>query len=261
MGKHYYELMPDGRVETRYDAKDAEARDKGYMPSVTTVKGDVMVNYGLALWKEGQLIRAVEGNPRYQQEDDKTYYRRVREAASTKKDTAADFGTRVHDAIEKHPAMPDDPQIIPFYNAWVPWYETNVDRTVANEFMLYDKQMGVAGKCDSEIIHKQHGLAIVDYKTKDMKGKNVTRSSFYPEWAMQLAVYEHMRRRLTGRTERAACISVVVPSDRPERPTERVWTPEELESGFKQFVCLAWVWMDQRNHWPLGRWEVRDIEY
>lgn len=111
----------------------------------------------------------------------------------------------------------------------------------------------MAGKCDYKGIHREHGLIIADWKTKDTKGKPIKNSDFYESWLIQGAFYTKTEEHNTG--ERINFQSVAIPSDRVDYPVARLWSREELDLGYKQFLCLAWLWMSSKDYWPKGKWE------
>lgn len=260
MGKHFYQVASDGTVIPQYDVTDAVARDMGYRPSVTTVKSDILVNHGLKLWSEGQIIKACERTPRFNGEPDKQYFARVRNISYEKRDAAGSKGTDFHDLIErylkKQTVVPQEGWQEGAFNAWRVWYEYNFSECIEQEMMLHCPDTGTAGKMDYEGVHKQYGHCIADWKSKITNGENVTRSKFFPEWCMQLAVYERMLRLKKGYDKPLACISVVIASDRVAEPFHRVWTREELDESYKLYLCLAWAWSHQAKHWPVGKWEL-----
>lgn len=260
MGKHFYQVASDGTVIPQYDVTDAVARDMGYRPSVTTVKSDILVNHGLKLWAEGQLIKACERSPRFNGEQDRQYFARVRNISYEKRDAAATAGTDFHDLIERYlkgeTVVADGEWRGPAFEAWKKWYHYNFSECISQELMLHCPDTGTAGKMDYEGIHKQHGHCVADWKGVDSKGANFTASKFYPEWCMQLAVYERMLRRKKGYAQPLTCISVVFPRDRVSEPFHRVWTREELDESYKLYLCLAWAWSHQAKHWPVGKWEL-----
>jgi len=249
---HYYESTPDGII-ARYDAGLRDARKFGFYPSPSTIIKDTLAQPGLEIWKQNELIKATFKLARDEWESDEEYAARIIKEGKRKGSEAADKGTRIHKAIEDYPAPCEDESIAGHVKQWAEWYETTHTRQISAEFFIADHRIGVAGKCDYKGIHREHGLIIADWKTKDTKGKPIKNSDFYESWLIQGAFYTKTEEHNTG--ERINFQSVAVPSDRVDYPVARLWSRDELELGYKQFLCLAWLWMSSKDYWPKGKWE------
>lgn len=249
---HYYECS-NGVVIPRYESGLRDARKFGFFPSPSTIISDTLANKGLQMWKDSNLIRAALVTPRAEGEQEKDHYKRIYEESNKKRDEASDKGSRIHKAIEDHPAPCNDFEIYGHINKWAEWYSQNYSQRLDQEFFVVDDRIGVAGKCDFKGIHNEHGLVIADWKTKDMKGKKVTPSVFYDSWLIQGGFYTKTEAR--NKNQDIKFQSVIIPSDREDYPVARTWTEDELESGYNMFLSLAFIWMTVNDYWPKGKWK------
>lgn len=244
---HYYQLTDDGQVVPQYEATLREARKLKLFPSPTTIEKDIRANPTLARWIKNEVAKAFVGNPRFPGEDEETYAARCLAISDSIAKDAAKKGTAIHDAIEH--GYTSDPAIKPFLDAYLPWQDDNVESTVAKEASLADDRIGVAGRVDRIIMHKQHGLVIVDYKTQKVK----KTANFYESFPRQLSLYSGAYQHMHG-GELPRIMSVVIDSQTPSLPIEKLYTREEQENAHLEFLTQAWLWFNERDFWPVGRW-------
>lgn len=249
---HYYEYS-NGVVTPRYEAKKADAKKFGFFPSPSTIISDTLNDKGLKSWKEGELVSASLSTEKMDGESEESHCRRIYAKSNEKRDKASNFGDRFHKAAENYPAQCDDFEIYGHFTKWVEWYEQNYSQRIEKEFFVVDDRIGIAGKCDFKGIHNSDGLVIADWKTKKMSGANITKSRFEKKWAMQGAFYTKTEAR--NKQQDIKFQSVIIPSDREDYPVARLWTEEELEMGYNQFLSLAYLWMSMNDYWPKGKWK------
>jgi hypothetical protein len=152
-------------VTPEYDAGLKEARQRGLFVSPTTLEKDVRYTRGLDIWKQNQIIAAVlRVSTKTAEEDDKAYGKRVTTEAFKPSATASDFGTRLHDAIEEYPQMTTEAAVLPWMELFDGWYHANIEETLFSECMVALPLIGVAGRLDRIVRHKEHGPAIIDWK-------------------------------------------------------------------------------------------------
>jgi hypothetical protein len=256
---HYYSVRPDGSAEPRFDADLRQARKEGLAISVTTLVKQVRANNQLLAWLKGQIVKAVEANPRYAGEMDDAYHRRIETASSQVATDAADFGTALHDALEHYPQPCRDPRLLPWVDAFAPWFEDTIESVWSTEFRMGDPRIGVAGTMDAIGIHRKGFVCCWDYKTQRVKeGK---KPAFYDSWPEQLAFYAKCYQFLKGLPETPRCMSVVINSLQPERPVDKLWTTEEIDSAWRRFLCTVWIFSSSQKlggFWPSGQWKPED---
>lgn len=257
---HYYLIQPDGSAEARHDATLREARKEGLAASVTTIMKQTRANNALLAWLKGQIVKAVEQNPRMVGELDDAYHRRIETASSQKATDAAAFGTALHDALEHYPKPCKDPCLSPWVEAFEPWFNDTIECVWKSELRMGDPRIGVAGTMDAIGMHKQGFMVCWDYKTQGVKdGKKPT---FYESWPEQLAFYAKCYQFLNGLPETPRCMSVVINSSKPERPVDKLWEVDEIQDAWRRFLCTAWIFSSQQKmggHWPCGKWNPSDL--
>lgn len=163
----------------------------GKLMSVTTILGNGVPKPNLVPWAAGEVARsAVDNLPRLVRvrgaQQREAAYNWLRKAADTKRDTAAQFGSAIHAAVESlilgEPRVEPTDEQRPFLDAferfcedWRPQWETA-------ELVVANPDDGWAGTADWWATLDGHGPAIVlgDWKT----GKGV-----YAEAALQLSAY------------------------------------------------------------------------
>lgn len=248
---HWYKLTNDGEVVPFHDADLRTARKELLFPSPTTIEKQVRANPQLDRWIKNQVAKSFVNNPRLDGETDEAYAARVLTIADSGRDEAALRGTAIHAAIER--GGTDDPVIAPFYAAYLPWHTANVDTDIGSEVKMADPVIGVAGTVDRIVMHRQHGLTILDYKTQKVKAG---KAAFYDSFPRQLSFYAGAYRRKHGILPRI--MSLVIDSQVPSAPYEKLYTPEEQEDAYREFLCHAWLWCNSHakgGYWPAGRWQ------
>lgn len=247
---HWYQVMDDGSVEARHDAGLREARKHNLYASPTSIEKDIRANPLLANWLKNELAKAFLRLPRLGNESDADYVARVVKAADSRRDTSATLGTAIHKAIEDEGT--NDPQLQPFYQAYAEWATVNVDQTISRELKIADTRIGVAGTVDRVIRHKEHGLTVIDFKTQRVKdGKAAFYESFPRQLSFYAAAYAYKNSVPIPRI-----MSVVMDSQKAGAPQTKLYTPEQQQQSYKEFLCHVWLWSSVKNHWPAGRWDV-----
>lgn len=252
--QHWYQVEKDGTVKSRYDADLRLARKENLYCSVTSVEKQVRANPQLGQWITRETVKACCEYPKMEWEDMKDYCARIEKASGKIAETAADFGTRLHDALENYPQMPLDPQIQPFFDKYAVWHEPNILETISSETMLANTEIGVAGKMDKLVVHKEYGRVLVDFKSQNVKA----RPAFYSSWSRQLSFYARTYAQ-QFKCEVPRIMSLVIDSNTPKAPVAHLWSQEDQEQGWVEFVLQAWLWAAERDHWPAGKWSVADV--
>lgn len=240
----------------RYDADLRTARKEKLAPSVTTIEKDVRANPGLLIWIKGQVLKAALENPIQPMEAVDDWAKRCASASDQKRNDAATFGSRTHDAMELYPTqgLNVEPDLLPFMEINGPWFDSHIQTIYHAEIPVLDRNLWVAGKLDLSCEFKGSGMAIVDYKTQGVKdGK---KPQFYESWARQLAEYAHIYHttQMGGVGPFPACISVVLNSTTPTEPAFKVWEPDFIQESLIAFRLQSWLWFQQKKYWPIGKW-------
>lgn len=106
---------------------------------------------------------------------------------------AADIGTLVHQFAEEwglglEPEMPANPLARTAAEAFLDWAREHKVKILEAEFKVYSKTYHYAGTCDLDA-EIDGARCIVDYKTS---------SGIWPEYAFQVAAYQHARQEELG---------------------------------------------------------------
>ena len=217
-GKPAYTIMGKNGKERNTTVRDA--REHGYLPSVTTIISQ-LDKPALTRWKMEQMLLASLTLPRLDGEAEADWIDRVVEdSRSTGKD-AMNRGTQMHDQLELF-----------FSGVYMIEYPQFVLRTekVITEFFGQQEwkseesfaHNGFAGKCD---LHSQN--IVVDFKTKT---DSLDKAVVYDEMKMQLAAYRE------GFKMPLARCAIVFVSDTETKICEV--SEEDLQLAYKKFTLL-----------------------
>ena len=257
MAGHFY----DRYGNPRYEGGLRDARKNNYYGSVTTVLGDTWANPGLDIWKSGQLILAACTLSRREGEDDRSFVSRVKEDSSQQAKSAAEFGTRLHDAIEHYgTGKAVDSDLQPYLDYYAEWHNENVAEIIARETVLCDHTMGIAAKVDMIFRDKFGDIVICDHKTQGIKegNKGEARQGHVEQVAFAARTYQ----KVNGLSETPRCMNLIINSIKPEPVQPHPWDADDVDLGYKRFVSLAWVWCSSKGKagfWPAGKWSVCDV--
>jgi len=254
---HWY-TVTDGTIASAHDLDLRSAREVNAYPSITTVLKE-RANGALDTWKQDQLFQAMVAHP-YKGDDLENYKKFISDLASKKGTDAADFGTRLHDALDIFPQMTIDQDLAPYIEAFAPAYHDMVSERVSSEIMLADQDVGVAGRTDLVAVTKEHGLAIIDYKTSKFRNG---KASFWDSYKIQLAFYAKCYQKQFGLKKPPRIINCGINSEQPMMPQWKVYTVEEQEQAYKEFLCIAYLWFSTKKYWPMNDkvWKVERNKY
>ena len=238
---HWYTL--DGEPCYEVKARDGstrpttlrDARKMALVPSVTTIIRQAAAPT-LERWKRDQVLLAALTLPRMPNEPEADWLRRVEQDSQEQGRKAANRGTLIHGAIERHyrNEMPD-----PEWFDWVKVARKVIDDNCgANAWHAersFAHPLGYGGKTD---LHSDRWL--IDFKTKD----GVESARLYDEHLMQLAAY----RRALAPTAQAGILFI----DRAHPICLFVEAEEPaLVSGLRMFDCLLGFWQAKTGHYPM----------
>jgi len=261
-----------------------EARELGLLPSVTTIL-NVMAKPGLERWKLEQAIhssltlqRLREGyedwiarifpknvyhnivgmfqfaydNPPKLMESEDEFAQRVAQDMEQQGLKAAEFGTRIHDAIAHvlrdgiQPYVNDvvDADLWPYLEPFTQWANDSIEQVHSVEQVVGSKRFGYAGRMDLDCTLRGVGRCVVDFKTQTVKeGKEPT---YYKDWNVQLSAYAFALPDGGGRE----IMSLVIDSSKPGPVHIKLWTEDEKDSGWDAFEKCHDIWMWQNDYNP-----------
>lgn len=247
VGEHWYTREGEPCYEVRAASglprptTLADGRKLGLVPSVTTVLS-VMAKPALETWKVRQGILAALTLTRAEDEPDDSYLARVLADSGQQAKSAAEEGTRIHDAIEQA-----------FKGEWFPpRYQPHVDAVMERLQELYPgvtdwvceasfaHGSGFGGKVD---LHSPSTGIVIDHKGKDgdfTDGKRLHYDQHY-----QLAAYN--RGLILPPRE---CVNFFVSRTHPGKVAHHVWKQTDVDKGWNVFADALRLWKSLRGFDP-----------
>lgn len=230
-----------------------EARELKLLPSVTSVLS-VIDKPELDNWRVSQAIHSALTLPRYPDEGEDAFAERVLADAEAQANKAAEFGTRIHDAIAQlmnskyHAhrfgaglAITYEKDLDPYIEGFIEWANGNIEEVHAVEKCVGHPSIGVAGRMDLDCTIKGVGRCIADFKTQAVRNGKAT---FYDEWPMQLAAYAACCGDEYGADR--SILSVVIDSAEPGPIHSKAWPV--WGSYFSAFEHALELWIYTRGN-------------
>ena len=164
-----------------------DAKRLRLFPGVTSILG-IFAKPQLDKWKMRQVALASMCLDRTEGESDDYFADRIIEEAFAQVEQAADLGSRIHEALEKHfegVPVPDDLTV--YTRPVFDWKEAKQLEFVERELCLVNKAHGFAGTMDVACRYGREGIGAIDFKTR--KTKPGVEVMPYDGQAMQIAAY------------------------------------------------------------------------
>lgn len=215
-----------------------DARKHGLLPSVTTVIR-VAAAPALERYKRNQVLLAALTLPRVPDESESAWLARVEQDWQQHGKDAAERGTAIHGAIERHFRGSTDYGAFPAYvaAAVAELNEHCGPQQWSPERSFACPDIGYAGKTD---LHSPR--IVIDAKTKD--GELPTK--VYDDHIMQVAAY----RRGLGLDQIGARGGILfVRRDKPEARFVEI-SAADLERGWRMFLHLLGYWQELNQYKP-----------
>jgi len=210
-----------------------DARDKGFVPSVTTIT-KILAAPGLDKWKQTQVLMASLTLPRLDNEPADKFAQRVIEDAEAQSKAAREAGTKLHGEIEQWLSGKRKPSTVMVEIGYA-LQDVSVDLHTGKAERSFAHVEGYGGKVDWH-----NDSTVVDFKTKDRieDGKRLA----YDEHAMQLAAYAHGLGIVAPR-----CLNVFIGvSD--GKVVVHEWNAVEIGKGLRMFKLALELWQE-KNDW------------
>ena len=255
MGEHYY-----GKGgEERYDAGMREVRKEHLLPSVTTIL-NIKNKPGLQFWKQNKIYDAMydwscdyvgDCAPLYNMTADRAeVVKTVKAALKVEMNKSAEAGAEIHRWVEAWTKGEGDafdevpPELsVALHNFF---YQNKIEPIdVEHSFANYD--LGYGGKIDLDC-EMDGKFTIIDWKTKDTKGK--TKTQLFSEVPMQLAACANGVWKPD-----AQLATVIISRDEPGRiDPPQIW--KNNEKHYKAFQSALNLWCHEKNYnpWTGGKW-------
>jgi hypothetical protein len=257
-GKPQYEIKCKGNPRKLRKPTIRDAREHGWIPSVTTVL-KMLSKPSLEYWKTQQLLESALTHPFIGSKEykvDDLIQEIIFEAGHISR-TAMDLGTQYHDEIEalmrcfQHSKRPNFKSIVMPEETVTALTQFKLD--IALEPVYFEEPfahtLGYGGRCDligKCSIGNYDGWCIIDWKTQGTKTGN--RVNFWEDWSLQLSAYAHGVANHIGvdGIASAKLISVVVSTKEEGRVEWKVWDNEE-DHRWSLFKNVLELWKS-----PLG---------
>jgi len=231
-GSPQYTIIGKNGKERNTTLRDA--REHQLCPSVTTIIR-MAAAPALEKWKRNQVLLSALTLPRNINETEAEWLTRVEQDWQMQGRAAADKGTAIHAAVEKHyRGQPPDED----YWDWVKVARDTLDAICGAQEWSAERSFahpdGFGGKTD---LHSPGWL--IDVKTKDGDG-----GELYDEHLMQLAAYRH------GLGIPAAQCGILFVNRNVPGASFVTATPEKLEGGLLMFNALLTFWQAKTGYRP-----------
>lgn len=238
-GKPYYSMIGANGNERAVTLRDA--RKVGACPSVTTVLS-IIAKPALTAWMVNQGILAALTLPRVDGETHEDLMRRINTDSRQQAKSAAEEGSRIHDAIEQSfigGVVPD---------AYLPHVEAtraeiarifpDVSDWIAER--SFSSPHGFGGKVD---LHSPSAGIVIDYKGKDLAPEDTKKLAYDQHY--QLAAYQ-----CGLGLRRSQCANIFVSRNHPGCVVSHVWSETEIADGIGIFLDALSLWKRIRGYDP-----------
>ena len=256
-GGHWY--TSEGRPRHTQQTKDGhernttlrDARKQKLVPSVTTIL-NIFAKPGLDRWKLKSLAEVAFDLPRIEGETSDQFADRCLIKQSEPVEEAADFGTRIHDAIEKYfDGHPVEDELLPYVQPALAWKQEKQLRFIEREETVVNLKHGFAGMVDIVCTGPDGQNGVIDWKTRKTREKvKVTPYDFQVhQIAAYAATYWGPEAIKNGRVFGANCY---ISSTEPGRFEVCSYAPEVLASAWEDFKAACQLWRSLKKYDPRG---------
>lgn len=156
-------------------------------PMLIQWSANMAVEYIANEIKPGRIIQTGDAGKEYLE----TLFKEAKVAHRKKKESAGEFGTNVHNAIEqwiktKAVWVSKDEMEQKAFNHFVKWAEDNKVKFLDSEKHVYSRELWIGGICD----------IVCEIDGKRYVGDIKTSSGIYPEAYIQTSAYAHMLKEM-----------------------------------------------------------------
>lgn len=216
----------------------ADAKKLRLVPSVTTVTG-IVAKPALTTWLIDQAIHAALTLPRGAMSE-ADYIAAIKTDGKASAKAAAEEGDRIHNACEAwfkgeqqggtyrphvNAVVSALDALFPDVRDWVP--EAS-----------FASVLGYGGRVD---LYSPSTGIVVDFKSKDGDFSDGKKLAYDQD--VQLAAYQ--RGLLLPRNK---CANIFVSRTHPGKVASHVWTVEQIDRAWEEFVCILALWKAQKRY-------------
>lgn len=221
-----------------------DARKLGLLPSATGVL-DLLNKPNLVPWKARKVLTRAFEQPPQPGQSMEAWIAAILQAEEEHQDEhVRDRGSRLHAEIEDFFTSKRGEIVSEDYEFIAPVIEIveSMDSPVLeSETVVVNLAEGYAGTADIILASGQ----VVDFKTKDFKGRDSVHVSF--ENCCQLAAYFVAA---NGHAGFLTCRNIYLDRSEPGKVQVKDWTPEELATGWEAFRHLCALWRIMNKYDP-----------
>lgn len=228
----------------------AQARKIGAYPSVTTVMGIIKDPFLDVIWSPRKYIDLARLHPSATpMEIDRLKYGSRTSPVTGDQIPSSEFGTSVHERLERHTNSIRDglePVMDTPWDAWtepfLKYVEEESIEPYASEMVVYNDDVRVAGSVDFIGRLPDGKLMMADYKCRDCKGKG---GKFYEKKdCTQLAIESWMLSEMLCLDYLPSVMSICIDTE-TKKHYNKVWSDERVQMGIDRFkLCAKIYWMD-----------------
>lgn len=247
---HFY----DPKTGQLIDGDLRQARKVRALPSPTTVL-TMLSSHGLLEYFRRQIFEATATTERKPGWSDDTYYEEVKRFADEHGKAARDRGGDFHNLIQQFHLSTQGRAQAPIvtgdlagqYDAYLRWYENNVERSILVEEIVFGD--GYGGTLDHHCLLKDGRHAITDTKTQFLKGGK--GFNHYLSWALQLGAYGGADLAAVNAEEPDCLVSIIVSSNDPVVLEAHVWQ-KPVAYYHNLFMGLLAIYQEEKGYFPLA---------
>lgn len=255
-GGHWYTVtgkaahtQPKAKGDGERPTTLRDARKFNLIPSVTTILG-VFAKPGLERWKMKSIAEVAFDLPRIDGETSDKFAERCMVKQQAPVEEAADFGSQVHDAIEKYfegEPIPDD--LYEFVKPAIEWKQSQGLRFTEREKILVNTEHGFAGMVDIVCVGQNGEKGVIDWKTRrTVEGRKVTPYDFQiHQIAAYAATHWGAEAVEKGEVQGANCY---ISSTEPGRFEVCGYSPQELADAWETFKSACAIWRSLKKYDP-----------
>lgn len=220
-----------------------DAREHNLLPSVTTITKCAAAP-GLVNWMVDQAILSALTLPRMAGESEADWLVRVKRDSKETARKAADKGSQIHGAIEKHfMGVPPDEEMFPHVMAVQKALRETFGELDWSAERSFAHPIGFGGKCD---LHSKGSRIVVDFKGKDFTDPADCKQ--YDEHLMQGAAYLQGFDLMPGRFA-----NVFISRNQPGLVAVVEASAEDIQRGWRMFRALLNYWQEQNRYAPMQK--------
>jgi hypothetical protein len=230
-GEPAYRIIGKNGVERNTNLRDA--RERGLVPSVTTISG-LLAKPGLNTWLQHQVLLAALTLPRIEGESEENWLQRVMSDAKSTGYEAANRGTRLHGVLED------------FYKGKLvefPNFVYKVNSALEHHFgsnQIWEAERSFASNGYGGKVDLIGDNIVVDFKSKE---GDLSKIPIYETMTMQLAAY-----RVGLNMPKARCANVFFTEDGEVKIVEH--DQEVLNTAWEMFSAIFYYWKLKNRYEP-----------